>query len=943
MPLFKKEEIIGVIKDFFLVRTSIGNSLTLLLVDKEGNIIENFEGNWLLPENWQEENSFWLYQPSQSFSDPTPTMVNILKYNFSTRKREIKSVEIPEYYQYSEFKPTIIGNYFSCLNIQREIFLFEFATGKLTKISTRNHQIISFNLDTTTKKVNIFEMVNGSQDVTVKFYQLPIADEIDFNKYLKWAKKSQDLKVSRFHDTTSPNISFTSSNEFIIKYAKFEDTLTLAAKYNLEGRIISNFRLMETQNLAFITNNIGNDYYQINNIENTWYLTNSGLATIIYQTSGPEKVLNLKNHYLLQSPDDLQTTSNKSFVFSDSANTLRTVNARDLSIQEHPYKIQVAQKSYNITKVQTLADSSYWVYYYSPNGTYIKYNNNDEEVYRTPDSLHILAGTNSFYQLNDTDVLIATYSMGSTDDCNNCIYIINNYLKVDGKNQSILLDTKKFFQGKPIYYYDVVRQHFYVKTDSLIRYTYDFRIDSTFRIKKNIKVGSMLVSKQGNIYLGQTFFSYDIDSLYKLDSKGKVLWRKKYILGESNAYTTIPGGAFYGGLYPIFNKDSIIIWGNLTCGEGCYTSNNIAITENDKLVKLSYLDKLENNSPAYSFINKYGVFMKNYNTFLVYNSTKNSIDKDTNTSIKFTTNYNSIYELDVLPNQDLLVIESNNLKKYSYKKTVWATINNLEKERENYSFGFWTLYAKDAINKSIKLDIFVSDSSQAILKLVPENADVAYINDQTLFFTGKEGTVAVYAQSINGGEPYLSREFTVQKGNPPFSISVEGEVIYPNRPVVVRFESTENISFKIDSVQGSCQLQEGKIVGISPFSENCWVSYSWTGTDIYTSGSSILSVDVLDYLFIADEDIANNTILFPNPLTQYILSIKSPRESIERINITNVQGQKTELVMLQSNFEKGRFVSNFEISKNFSPGTYIIELLDNKGIIIKKEKLIISR
>lgn len=940
MPLFSKGEIIGLFKDLLLIQTTIDNANTTLLADKEGTIIENFDGVWYLPQNWQEENGFWLYQPSQSSSDPT--IINILKYNFSTRKREIKSVEIPEYYQYSNFKPTISGNYFLCLNLQREIILFEFTTRKLTKITTRGHQIISFNLDSRASLVNIFEMVYGSSDIIVKFYQVPITDEIDFNKHLKWTKDSKALKISKFYDTTYPNISFASSNEFIIKYARFEDTLTIATKYDLEGRIISNFRLMEPQNLKFKIDNLGSDYYQITNLDNTWFLTNSGLASIIYQTTGLEKALNLKNHSLLQIPDNFQATSNKYFIFSDSTNNLRTVNARDLSIKSYSYKIPDAEKSYAITKVHTLADSSYWVYYNSPDGTYIKYNNNDEEVYRTPDSLHILAGTNSFYQLNDTDVLIATYNMGSTDYCNNCIYIINKYLKVDGKNQSTLLDTGKFFQGKPIYYYDMVRQHFYVKTDSLIRYTYDFKIDTTFRIEKNIKVGSMLVSKQGNIYLGQTFFNYDIDSLYKLDSKGKVLWRKKYILGEDNPYAQ-GGGVIYGGSYPIFNKDSIIIWGSLRCGEGCYTNNNIALSENDKLVKLSYLEKLENYGPGTKFIDKYGIFMKNGSTFLVYNPIKNTIEKDTNSRIKFTSIYEEIYELDVLPGQDLLVIENNILKKFSARKTIWATIENLEREKPQSSPGFWSLAVVDALKTSIKLDVFTSDSSTAVLKLIPENSDVAYIKDQTLIFTGKEGQVAVHAQSINGGEPYISPEFMVYKGSPYFEIHVNGGSIFPNRPVVVTFKSIENISFKIDSVQGSCKLQDGKIVYASPYSENCSVSFSWTGTDTYASGNSVTNIPVFDYFFIPDEDVGKNTILFPNPLADNILSIKSPREHIERVNITNMKGQIAELVMFQSNFQNGRFISNFEIGENFTPGAYIIELLDNKGVIIRKEKLIIVR
>ncbi|WP_158561323.1 T9SS type A sorting domain-containing protein [Emticicia sp. C21] len=452
----------------------------------------------------------------------------------------------------------------------------------------------------------------------------------------------------------------------------------------------------------------------------------------------------------------------------------------------------------------------------------------------------------------------------------------------------------------------------------------------------------MLVSRQGNIYLGQTFFNYEIDSLYKLDSKGKVLWRKKYILGEDNPYAQ-GGGVIYGGLYPIFNKDSIIIWGSLRCGEGCYTNNNIALSENDKLIKLSYLEKLESYGPGTKFIDKYGIFIKNGSTFLVYNPIKNAIEKDTNSRIKFASIYEEIYELDVLPNQDLLVIENNILKKFSARKTIWATINNLEKEKEKNSASFWSLAVVDALKTFIKLDVFTSDSSNAILKLIPENSDVAYIKDQTLFFTGKEGKVKVFAQSINGGEPYISPEFTVYKGFPFFSIHVEGGAIYPNRPVVLTFESVENISFKIDTVQGACQLREGKIVATTPYSENCWVSYSWTGTDIYASGNSIFLISVLDYPFIEDEDIGKNTVLFPNPLTQNLLSIKSPRENIDRINITNINGQKTELNMFQSTFQKGRFISDFEISENFNPGVYIVELFDKKGVIIKKEKLIIAR
>ncbi|WP_147322824.1 hypothetical protein [Emticicia sp. C21] len=431
MPLFGKQEIVGMFKDLLLIQTTIDNAPVLLLVDKDGNIVENFEGVWYLPQNWQEENGFWLYQPPQSGLGPS--IINILKYNFPSRKREIKSVEIPEYYQYSRFIPTISSNHFLCLNLQKEIFVFGFNSGKLTKITTRGHEIVSFNLNNNTTHVNIFEKVYDSEHITIKFYQVPINEEIDFKKHLKWNKDSKALKVSKFYDTFSPNISFASSNEFIIKYAQFEDTLAIATKYDLEGRIISNFRLTEPQNLKFSIENSGNDYYQISTLDNTWFLTYSGLGSIIYQTSGSEKILNFKNQHLLQIPDNLQASTNKYFIFSDSTNTLRTVNTRDLSIKDYPYKIPDARKSYTITKVHALPDSSYWVHYNSPGGTYIKYNQNDKEVYRTPDSLHILTGTNSFYQLNDSNVLIATYKIGSTDYCNNCVNIINKYLKVNSK------------------------------------------------------------------------------------------------------------------------------------------------------------------------------------------------------------------------------------------------------------------------------------------------------------------------------------------------------------------------------------------------------------------------------------------------------------------------------------------------------------------------------
>lgn len=937
MPLFKKDEIIGVFKDLLLVRTNIDNAPTLLLVNNTGDIIHNFEGNWFLPENFQDENKLWLYQP---FGDPlSPNKITVLQYDFTMKRVKTKSFPINNYFEYSDFRPTINGNYFLCMNLHKDMHLFSFDNDHLTLIKAQNRHFVSFMYDEKTDKVNILEQVLGNwPNTSIKFYQSSISEVENLDAHLKWSKDAKSLQVKEFF--SSKSIAFTSSQGFVIQRSQFTDTTSLAAKYDFDGNIVSKFTISQPKHTALLERvSLASDSHRINYIDNTWFLSNSAVASLIYQSNSSEIAINLPDNYLIQNANNLQTSINKHFFFADKAQAISSISTRDLSIKKLNYEIPTAQKSYDIQAVHTLADGSYWLNYASPNGTYIKYNSNDEETYRTPDSVYIY-GEKSFYQLNDVDVLIGTYTLKSNEYCPNCNSTFDKYLKINGKSEAQFLDPQKFLAGNPIFYYDKVRKHFYVNDSTLRRYNADAVLDSTFNVDKNISIGSMLVSKQGNIYLGQKFFTYTIDSLYKLDPKGKVSWRKKMIFGEANAYSQIIAASFYGGMYPIYNKDSVIIWGTLLCGEGCYIGNNVALTENEKLVKLSYLANMENNGPATSFVDKYGVFMKNNTTFLVHDTVRNTIEKDVNTLIKVSDYYEQVNSLDVLPNQDLLIIVRNRLLRYSYKKTVWASIENLKKEKNPYNF--WNLDVVDAINQQIKLDVFISDSSEAILKVIPENSDVAYLKDQTLFFTGKEGKVAVYAQSINGGEPDISPEFVIQKGTPPYSVYSEGNILYQNTSIKMEFNSVDGISFKIDSVQGSCKVQADKIVATIPTSTDCKVYFSWTGSDLYSAGSSEITLYVRNEMLLANEATIKGINIFPNPLISNMLTIKDP-EPINRVTIIDTKGLKTSLFAQQSYSKDGHYFSDFELDTHFSGGSYIVEVLTNNNTIVKRQKVLIAR
>jgi hypothetical protein len=936
MPLYNKNEIVGIFKDYFLIRTSINNNFTLLLINKEGAIIQNFEGDWQLPENWQTEDGLWLYQVSESQQKYGYSRITILKYHFSTKSIEYKAFELKDYFQYSSIKPVMSDEAFLCGNIQQDIVVFRFNENDIKIIKADNRNILRFMYDGKRGIINVFEVaLSASSRDEIKFYQFPISEVPDFNKHFKWQKSISALKMTEFYYFTQ--IRFVSSEEFIITPGKFEDNLTIAAKYDLEGRINSKFTLANVAGLQ-------KDALTISFLDNTWFLTCPHLSGLIYQSpSSDSKEILLNGYSLVQMPGNFQS---ENFVFADTSYIIKTIDTRNLQLKKHEYTIPVAEKSYELLKVHTMDDGSYWVSYKSPNGTYVKYNSSDEEVYRTPDSLRLLNNRNSFYQINNNQVLIATYKLASSDNCTNCNLVFDKYLKVDSKNHAELLHPSFFLDGNEIYYCDTLHRHFYVLSDSLKRYNFDFTPDSTFRVKTKTQTPLMLVSKQGNIYLGQDLFSYKysykIDSLYKLNSNGNEIWRKAIISGQPNAYSSQSGGTIYGGAYPIFNKEDVIIWGTLTCGEGCYTSNNMAITENDKLVNLSYLNKLENNGPGYSFLDKYGVFMKNYQTFLAYNPTTITIEKDTNTSIKLSSYNYEIRELDVLPDQDLLIIEQNKLNKYSYRKTIWASIQNLEKEEENNSHFYWNLSAADAINKQIKLDVYLSDNSPAILKVLPENSNVAYIKNQTLFFTGKEGSVAVFAQSVKGGEPYTSPEFTVRKSIPPFTITIVEGGLYVNRPTAIKFESVEGISLKIDSLGGSCLLKDNKIEAILPFSSECRVYYSWTGSDIYSSGNSVTYIGLSADLLLSDEEPVPTTSIFPNPLTNNMLTIKSP-QLVNSINVVDIKGQKKHFSANAKDNKQSYYFSEIVIPSDFAPGIYMIEILDKHGEIIRREKLIISK
>ncbi|WP_162628209.1 hypothetical protein [Arcticibacterium luteifluviistationis] len=582
-------------------------------------------------------------------------------------------------------------------------------------------------------------------------------------------------------------------------------------------------------------------------------------------------------------------------------------------------------KTAEIRNAFTLSDGTYWVNHVGETGVLVKYEGT-EEVYRSEQTIYLNYDERPLiFPDNSIWVKMSSYSVADT----NTIYSYRRkFLVIDSENVESVLDEGEVFDGGRFLHFDRHKNQYYALGDSLRRYNADFSRDYTFKCEVPLAgIGTVLVDKYGSVFLGNDRFglSYNLNlTTYKLDYNGKVVWEG--LINEKRNYTASSWGD-YNIFYPLYEKDDFVLWGSLQCGEGCYTADNHALTENDERVELAYLKKVENEYIGFDFIDNYGVTLKNGNRFMKYDSLNHIFDIDR--SVVIDLHGKSIRG--VFPDSSILVKTANGLSRYTTKinPRITTEIVNLKDASDD----FFEKKVIDVRGDGIDLKILTSDSSDSYVFLEPADTKAAYVEGKRLVFTGREGDFKVLAYSFTGSAAYESREFKVRKTDAEIEVITQGP-FYINVPI--EFETVQSNVY-MDSVSGSCINSYKTITATSYSDEGCTIYYSWGGNEDYAERVQATRFEISRETALGvNESFYRDISSYPNPVTNGRAFIISSKEPIFSINAIDGLGRK-------QLFKSRKMGNDMEItmSNDFS-GILVIQMFDKKNNFIGSIKKVIE-
>ncbi|WP_341226746.1 T9SS type A sorting domain-containing protein [uncultured Arcticibacterium sp.] len=583
-------------------------------------------------------------------------------------------------------------------------------------------------------------------------------------------------------------------------------------------------------------------------------------------------------------------------------------------------------KTTEIRSAFTLSDGTYWVNYVGETGVLVKYEG-AEEVYRSEQSIYLnynewptVSTDNSIW------IPISTYSIADT---NTMFSYRRKFLVIDSENVESILDEGEVFDGGRLLHHDKYKGQYYALGDSLRRYNADFSRDYTFKCEVSLDgVNSVLVNAYGSVFLGNDRFGRFYGSnrtTYKLDYSGKLIWEG--VVNKKRNYTYYNSFSDYNMFYPILDKDDFVLWGSLTCGEGCYTSDNHALSEDDEKVSLPYLKIKEYYPVGTDFIDKYGVTLKNRTRFMKYDSLNKVFDQDDSVLIDL----QGKYIMDILPDSSILVMTSAGLSRYTTKinPRITTEIVNLKEASDD----FFEKKVIDVRGDGIDLEIITSDSSDSYVLLEPTDTKAAYVEGKRLVFTGEEGDFKVITYSITGSTPYKSRMFKISKTRAEVEVIDQGPLL-----VNLPFEfKTVQPNVYIDSVGGSCERFNNAITANSYSEEGCTVYYFWGGDENYSKISSSVHFEISKQSVLGvNEETGDDLISYPNPVTNGRAFVISSKEPIFSINAVDGLGRK-------QLFATRKTGNNIEVtmSNDFS-GILFIQMFDKKNNFIGSIKKVIK-
>lgn len=531
-------------------------------------------------------------------------------------------------------------------------------------------------------------------------------------------------------------------------------------KIDLQGNI-----LLEISILPLVNNDPNTFYDFIKTTNSTYICFRVGQASYYFL----DKAGKLSNYTIPTDKYSNVIIENDKLIYVDNASKIHVIDIPTLKELNDYKPVPIIDYQPAISYIKTLDNADYWLGYQNPYQSsqfFVKYRQN-KEIFR-------LEGTGvKIYNLSKNDVLI--------QDINGKIR------KFDAANNQTLLPIS----DNNIVYIDTLHSHIYTNTNGgeLNRYFYDGKQDSSFKWAGGEIRTDIIVDDNGKIHsLGKRFISNgSIDPTFQ----------------EADIR---PFSNFNGPPIFILKKiGSNILMLNGACSEGC--GGQIYVwNQNENAAK-------QINGNFWEYMVRYQQISKRDSLILIgFDKVLPNLQTDLGFQIKGikpTLGY-SLYTqtpktIDILPNHDLLIASGKELIRYSTKNNIWVEIRNLKGQ----------ISLNDSLLKSgIDLDVFSSDNSAVQLQVenISDTTKIAYLVDNRLLFTGKEGVVKLTAKSVKGGTPF-EIQFQVNDSrlqNSTIRISPSDTTLYVGfKPFPLTIITDNNLPLTIKTEGNGAFLKDG--------------------------------------------------------------------------------------------------------------------------------------
>ncbi len=694
------------------------------VIDTAGNIKGSFLGTYI--RNSLTEEGFWFVPYSNRSSDSTFS-VNYFdlktfgKISLDIKDHAVTKVEndriITNGSVNTQYGYKVQTNVYNLQGNRQSLINTTFLSPKIT---TDNNGFSLQEIRVDPEK-NVWVLVikdNDNQADALQLYKLKPHEQLLTTNNLVFEKSTLQLGMSEeaflwqqctFHGDT-----------ILVKSTKEFGTLRELLKIDFKGNVLS-FKAT----LSLINNDPNTNYIYLQSTATRYvtfkiekkgfaFLDEQGKLSIIRISDVDEESIHVENNYLYYADKGLKTYR---------------LDIKTLAITPINRKIPTDTFQEEITNIQSLTNSDFWVGYkdpypYSNIQRFVKFRQG-VEVYRFSESV------NRIFYLGGNLVLLQT---------SNAEKVV-----IDGANNQNYLTG---LSGQ-IVYVDTLRRHIYTSNnDKVNRYFFDGKADDAFLWEGGKLTTNIVVNDDGKIYHAGGRF----EANGKRDKQFiEIILRQRFGMGM-----------------PIVHIKKV--WNSLflfdgECLEGCGGSVYRYDPSNDKYLKLD---------PTFTsfthYYQKYESIAGRDSLLLVgFDKILPDLTKDSSFTVKgmFRTSFNQAFYtptlnkyVDVLPNHDILAVLDNKIYLYSTKNTRWVEVRNLPSE----------IILSDSLKKNgITFETYSSDGSDVIVKVravkysysdggvEPYSVDgIARVEGKKLVLGGQEGSITLTAQSANGGDLFYT-------------------------------------------------------------------------------------------------------------------------------------------------------------------------------------------